>query len=94
MPLLAVILIFYVTLATPVTNTISRQSEVECDIFGLNAAREPDGFAGIAMKTSEYRKVDPGHWEEIIFYDHPSPRSRIFMAMRWKAEQVRNSDKR
>ena len=53
-----------------------------------NAAREPDGFATIALKLSEYRKLDPTPLEEIIFFDHPSGRSRISMAMRWKAENL------
>ena len=88
LPLLMVILSFYMFLATPITNTFIRKSETEADIFGLNAAREPDGFARVAIMTSEYRKVDPGRWEEILFYDHPSPRTRVFTAMRWKAENL------
>jgi STE24 endopeptidase len=28
--------------------------------------------------------------EELIFFDHPSGRTRIFSAMRWKAENVKN----
>ena len=35
---------------------------------------------------SEYRKMRPGKWEEIVFYDHPSGYNRILMAMTWKAE--------
>ena len=76
-------------LATPLTNSIIRTNEAEADIFGLNAAREPDGFATTALKLSEYRKLDPTPWEEFVFYDHPSGRSRIFMAMRWKAEHLK-----
>ena len=75
-------------LGTPVTNTMIRSNEAEADIFGLNAAREPDGFATTALKLSEYRKLDPTPWEEFIFYDHPSGRSRISMAMHWKAEHL------
>ena len=88
LPLLVVILSFYMVLATPITNNLTRSTETEADIFGLNAAREPDGFASVAMMTSEYRKVSPGHWEEIFFYDHPSPHSRVLMAMKWKAENL------
>ena len=73
---------------TPVTNTMIRTHEAEADIFGLNAAREPDGFATTALKLSEYRKLDPTPWEEFVFYDHPSGRSRISMAMHWKAEHL------
>lgn len=75
-------------LATPVMNTMIRTNEAEADIFGLNAAREPDGFATTALKLSEYRKLDPTPWEEFIFYDHPSGRSRIAMSMKWKAENL------
>lgn len=74
--------------ATPVRNTIIRTHEVEADLFGLNAARQPDGFATTALKLSEYRKLAPGKWEEIIFYDHPSGYQRILMSMRWKAEHL------
>jgi STE24 endopeptidase len=74
--------------ATPIQNTIIRTNEAEADIYGLNAAREPDGFATIALKLAEYRKLDPAPWEEFVFYDHPSGRSRIAMAMQWKAENL------
>ena len=73
---------------TPVTNSIIRVNEVEADIFGLNAARQPDGFAEAALKLGEYRKMSPGPLEEFVFFDHPSGRSRILMAMKWKAENL------
>ena len=73
---------------TPITNTMIRANEAEADIYGLNSAREPDGFATIALKLAEYRKLDPSPWEEFVFYDHPSGRSRVAMAMQWKAENL------
>jgi STE24 endopeptidase len=72
---------------TPVFNTLVRVQEQEADMFGLNAAREPDGFAQAALQLSEYRKISPGPVEEFIFFDHPSGRTRIHNAMQWKAEQ-------
>jgi STE24 endopeptidase len=60
--------------------------EYEAAMYGLNAVREPDAFAEIALKLGEYRKLSPGPIEEIILFDHPSGRTRIFSAMRWKAE--------
>jgi STE24 endopeptidase len=74
-------------IATPITNTLVRTQEMEADVFGLNAAREPDGFAEAALQLSEYRKMEPAPIEEFIFFDHPSGRTRIRNAMRWKAEQ-------
>jgi STE24 endopeptidase len=79
-------IIFFVL--TPVTNTLTRTDEYEADIFGLNTARQPDGFAEAAILLGEYRKMEPGPVEEFIFYDHPSGYTRIHAAMRWKAENL------
>ena len=89
LPLLVLLLSVFFFVVTPVTNTIIRTQEVEADIFGLNAARQPDGEAEVALKLGEYRKLRPGPVEEFIFFDHPSGYSRILMAMRWKAENLR-----
>jgi STE24 endopeptidase len=88
LPIIVLLITLFGLVMTPVQNTIIRQNEAEADIFGLNAAREPDGFATIALKLAEYRKLDPTPWEEFIFYDHPSGRSRISMSMKWKAENL------
>ncbi|MFL6855110.1 MAG: M48 family metallopeptidase [Sphingomicrobium sp.] len=69
-------------------NSIVRHHESEADAFGLDAAREPDGFAMTAMQLSEYRKIDPTPLEEVLFYDHPSGRTRVSMAMEWKARHL------
>ena len=73
---------------TPVTNTLIRVNESEADMFGLNAAREPDAFAKTALALSEYRKIEPGPVEEFLFFDHPSGKTRIRMAMDWKAAHL------
>ncbi|MFL6748769.1 MAG: M48 family metallopeptidase [Sphingomicrobium sp.] len=69
-------------------NSIVRHHESEADAFGLDAAREPDGFAMTAMQLSEYRKIEPTPLEEVLFYDHPSGRTRVSMAMEWKARHL------
>jgi len=88
MPLLAALFALFFFLITPFMNTFIRVNEAEADLFALHAAREPDGAAEVALKLAEYRKLDPGPIEEWIFYDHPSGRSRIHMAMTWKAENL------
>ncbi|MHB9002196.1 MAG: M48 family metallopeptidase [Thermoanaerobaculia bacterium] len=88
LPLLLLLMSIALFVLTPVTNTIIRVQESEADIFGLNAAREPDGFAEVSLKLAEYRKLAPGPLEEMIFFDHPSGRSRIRMAMQWKAAHL------
>jgi Zn-dependent protease with chaperone function len=87
LPLFVLLISTYFFLLTPVTNTYIRTQEAEADLFGLNAAREPDAEAKVDLMLGEYRKLDPGRVEEFLFFDHPSGRSRILMAMRWKAEQ-------
>ncbi|HEX4104626.1 MAG TPA: M48 family metallopeptidase, partial [Rhizomicrobium sp.] len=92
LPLLVALYSIFFFLATPITNTISRTTEHQADIFGLDAVRKPDAFATVALKLSTYRKLDPGKWEEIIFYDHPSGRTRIMDSMVWKREHIRDLD--
>jgi len=73
---------FFVT--TPISNTLVRTQEIEADRFGLNLAREPHGEAEVDLKLTEYRKPDPGAFEEFVFFDHPSTRHRIHDAMQWR----------
>ncbi|HXL23782.1 MAG TPA: M48 family metallopeptidase [Candidatus Dormibacteraeota bacterium] len=73
---------------TPFFNTHIRTNEFEADMYGLNASRQPDGFAEAAIHLGEYRKMSPTPMEEWIFFDHPSGRNRIRAAMRWKAENL------
>jgi len=86
LPLAAILFSFYFFITTPLNNTVSRTMEYEADMYGLNAARQPDGEANVDMMLGEYRKLDPGPVEEFILFDHPSGRTRITAAMRWKAE--------
>ena len=84
----SIVFSLFFLLLTPVTNSLIRFNEHQADIFGLNAARAPDGFARMALRLGAYRKLEPGRWEEMIFYDHPSGATRIRMAMQWKAEHL------
>jgi STE24 endopeptidase len=73
-------------LLTPMQNLIVRSYEGEADAFGLNAAREPYGWATAAMRLSTYRKIRPGKLEEFVFFDHPSGYERVHAAMIWLKE--------
>jgi STE24 endopeptidase len=88
LPLVVLLGSIFFFILTPLMNTYSRTDEFQADMFGLNAARQPDGFAQAALHLAEYRKMEPGPIEEWIFYDHPSGRNRIYAAMRWKAENL------
>jgi STE24 endopeptidase len=88
LPLLTLIFSTVFFLLTPVINTAVRVTEREADAFSINTAREPDGMAKVALKLGEYRKLDPSPMEEFVFFDHPSGRARIRMAMDWKAAHL------
>lgn len=88
LPLLAALALTYFFLLTPVANTFIRTQEAEADLFGLNTSRQPDGRAEVALQHAEDRKLSPGPIEEFLFFDHPSGRNRILMAMRWKAQHL------
>jgi len=92
LPVLAALATIFFLLATPVTNTITRTTEIQADMFGVNAVRKPDAFSTVVLKLSNYRKLDPTPWEEAIFYDHPSGRTRLWEVMRWKAEHLNDPD--
>jgi len=94
LPLLVFIVASFAFVCTPVTNSYVRAREYQADLFGLNAAGQPDGGAAAALRLAQYRKLDPGPIEEFIWFDHPSGRSRIFAAMRWKAEHLRATSPR
>jgi Zn-dependent protease with chaperone function len=57
LPLAIIWLSVYFFLLTPVTNTITRTMEYEADLYGLNAARQPDGEANVDLMLGEYRKL-------------------------------------
>jgi STE24 endopeptidase len=88
MPLVFLLVSIFGFFFTPIMNTQIRTNEGEADMYGLNASRQPDGFAQAAIHLGEYRKMNPGPIEEWIFFDHPSGRNRIYAAMRWKAENL------
>jgi STE24 endopeptidase len=89
LPLVVLLGSVFSFVVTPVINTHIRTNEHEADMYGLNATRQPDGFAQAAIHLGEYRKMSPGQMEEWIFFDHPSGRNRIHDAMRWKAENLK-----
>ena len=87
-PLVALLVSLFFFVLTPIINTHIRTSEAEADMFGLNASRQPDGWAQAAIHLGEYRKMNPGPLEEWIFFDHPSGYNRIHRAMRWKSQNL------
>lgn len=88
LPIIAGALTVFFFVTGPILVSYTRATEAEADMFGLNASRQPDGFSQAALQLSEYRKLNPGPLEEILFFDHPSGRNRIYRSMVWKAEHL------
>jgi STE24 endopeptidase len=88
LPLAALLFSLLIFVLTPVLNNVTRMEEKEADMFGLNASRQPDGFAQAAIHLGEYRKMRPGPLEEWLFFDHPSGYDRIHSAMVWKGQNL------
>jgi len=86
LPLAMAIFAVVMLLLAPLNKSIIRVGENQADAFGLEAAREPHGFASVAMRLAAYRKIEPAALEEILFFDHPSGRTRVETSMRWLAE--------
>jgi STE24 endopeptidase len=88
LPLIMALLTAVGLLTSPLQRNLVRFNEQQADMFGLNAAREPDGFAEAALLLSEYRKMEPSGFEEWYFYTHPSGWNRIHNSMVWKAHEI------
>lgn len=88
LPLVVLLGSLFFFVMTPINNTATRTAEAEADMFGVNASRQPDGFARAALHLGEYRKMRPSPVEEWIFFDHPSGYNRIHRAMEWKKENI------
>jgi STE24 endopeptidase len=86
LPLAVLLLSVILLLMGPLQNLITRSYEGEADAFGLNASREPYGWAMSAMRLSTYRKISPSNLELFLFYDHPSGYQRVHAAMIWLKE--------
>lgn len=88
LPLFLALVSTIALISAPLQRNIVYFHEQQADMFGLNAARAPDGFAEAAVMLSEYRKMEPSALEEWFFYDHPSGWNRIHNAMVWKAHEI------
>lgn len=88
LPLVFILLSVIGLVTSPLQRNLTRFNEQQADMFGLNAARAPDGFAEAAILLSEYRKMEPAPFEQWWFYTHPSGWNRVHNAMVWKANEI------
>jgi STE24 endopeptidase len=63
LPLVLLLAGIFFFVLTPVMNTETRTQEKEADMFGLNAARQPDGFARQRFTSRSTARCDPARWK-------------------------------
>jgi STE24 endopeptidase len=66
-------------------NTLSRMNLADADRYSLETVGLPDGLASALVKTAKYRDPRPAKLQELLFYTHPWVKSRVRLAMEWKA---------
>ncbi len=88
MPLFFALLTVFSLVVTPIQYNQTRRGELEADAYALEAAREPDGAATVALRLSTYRELEPSPIEEFLFRHHPSGATRVRLAMEWKAAEL------
>ena len=85
-PLLWCLFLLWGDLGAPITNAYTRSQEIAADIYGLNASDEPNGMAEFSIHDADTQRLTPTPLDIFLFYDHPSDKARVEMAMRWRAE--------
>lgn len=87
-PVLMFVVGLFFTLATPISNGLTRVGEREADAYSLATVGLPDALSGALIKTAEYRYPLAGPLEETLLYTHPTVENRIRAAMEWKAANM------
>jgi STE24 endopeptidase len=90
LPLIALIVGLAGTITGPISNALSRQAERAADAFALQTTKSPDAFisAMTRLANQNLAEYDPDRLVEILFYDHPSIRSRIRFAEEFAHRRV------
>ena len=88
-PLLALCLMLFGLVATPLQNAFSRTRETQADLFALRACGNTPAFKTCMQKLGQVNLADPDPHPlyEWFFYDHPSMAKRVAFAGRYEAEQ-------
>lgn len=85
LPLLALCLVLFGLVVTPVNNAFSRWREWAADRAALEMTGNPDAMVRALEKLADQNLADPDPhpWIEFLLHDHPSLGRRIAFAKRW-----------
>ena len=74
--------------SNPLNNAYTRWQESQADLYGLNASQAPHGMAEFMIHDADTARLEPTALDILLFYDHPSDKSRVETAMRWRAARL------
>jgi STE24 endopeptidase len=79
LPLLALVMAGFMTLTTPLSNTVLRWRERMADEYALQMTGRPQAFVSVMVKLANQNlsQLHPEPWVEFILYSHPSIEKRI-----------------
>ena len=88
LPLLALALVAFAIVATPLANAYSRRVEKAADSYALTATANPDAFISMLTRLTDQNLSEshPGRWVELLFYDHPPYNRRVALADSYRIE--------
>lgn len=89
LPLILLIFTLLFFLVTPLFNWYSRYQEAQADWYGLESTGYWRANIEVDKKLGEYREMDPHPINEILFFDHPSGKNRIKMALKYRDQHAR-----
>jgi STE24 endopeptidase len=84
LPLLLLVFAILFFLFSPILNLYSRHQEAEADWYGLVSTGYWQAEIDVDKKLGEYREMDPNPIIEFLFFDHPSGKNRIRMALDYR----------
>jgi STE24 endopeptidase len=66
-------------LVSPLTNYFTRLVESQADEYALQLTHNPEAFIDSMTRLANQNLAvaRPNHWEEVLFYDHPSYNNRV-----------------
>ena len=84
-PLLIIISGAFSLLASPVISSFSRFVESQADGYALTLSGNPAAFISSMTKLTDQNLsvAQPGRWEEVLFWEHPSYVRRVEKARRY-----------
>jgi STE24 endopeptidase len=94
LPLVLMIFAVLFFLFSPLLNWFSRYQEAQADWYGLESTGYWRAEIEVDRKLGEYREMDPHPINEILFFDHPSGKNRIKMALKYRDQLARRTLRR